>query len=149
LTPRKQTAQFSAPQLRKDDHENSDCNEKADLLDWNNFHGLDSRVGSDRSRQAVDKPCGLVDDDGLDLPTCGQDKKKTCKGDCWKMDSPIKSSKNQWLIRLRSCRACGRKVKPITYKTDTEIENLRKDAEKYEQFKRDVEAATKNQKNAW
>lgn len=86
-----------------------------------------------------------------DLATCGQTpkKQKTCKGNCWLMDTPIKSSKGRWLIRIRSCRACGRKTQSICYKSDSEIENIRKDRTKYEQFKRDIEAAANNQTPLW
>ena len=72
----------------------------------------------------------------------------TCGRNCWKMDTPLRSSKGTWLIRMRSCRKCGRKVLPVTYITDDFYQQLASDRENYDSYKIATEQGF-NQKTFW
>lgn len=75
---------------------------------------------------------------------------KACKrnGNCWKLDTPLKASRNRWLLRLRSCRACGRKINPVSYMTNEQLEELKNDKKQFAEFKQQIENAS-NSSTVW
>jgi len=64
------------------------------------------------------------------------------------MDTPITASRNRWLIRLRSCRACGRKTQAVSYVSDDFYKSLKKEGGEYDRYKAQVEQAA-NQETVW
>lgn len=134
--PQKPTEENSHDKISKND----DCPSDHPGSNWNSDAGETDARFNERPQVAITQV----------LATSGQDakpnkRKRVCNGQCWHMDTPGKVSKGQWLIRLRNCRQCGRKVEPVTYIDDSFHNYLMSEEKIYAEFKRQVENGTYSQ----